>query len=143
MEGLCSTGSSCQPTVPTTRGGQFAVGEALARQCDAPLELLEVVTYPADVKRAEQLIRERLADTPLSVPATACARVMQRSVGFTIADHVANVNGGMLVMSTSDEVAPRRFSAASRSTPSRDVRSVDRSSGRKANTGCASIFGAS
>ena len=25
---------------------------------------------------------------------------MQRSVGFTIADHVANVNGGMLVMST-------------------------------------------
>ena len=77
-----------------------AVGEALARQCDAPLELLEVVTYAADVKRAEQLIRERLADTPLSIPASACARVMQRSVGFTIADHVANVNGGMLVMST-------------------------------------------
>ena len=76
------------------------VGEALARQCAAPLELLEVVTYPADVKRAEQLTRERLADTPLSVPASACARVMQRSVGFTIADHVANVNGGMLLMST-------------------------------------------
>ncbi len=77
-----------------------AVGDALARQCDAPLELLEVVTYPADVKRAEQLIRERLDQTPLSIPASAAARVMQRSVGFTIADHVAKVNGGMLVMST-------------------------------------------
>jgi nucleotide-binding universal stress UspA family protein len=77
-----------------------AVGEALARQCDAPLELLEVVTYAADLKRAEQLIRERLADTPLSTPASAHARVMQRSVGFTIADHVTNVNGGMIVMST-------------------------------------------
>ena len=77
-----------------------AVGDALARQCDAPLELLEVVTYPADVKRAEQLIRERLDQTPLSAAASACARVMQRSVGFTIADHVTNVNGGMLVMST-------------------------------------------
>ena len=77
-----------------------AVGVALARQCDAPLELLEVVTYPADVKRAEQLIRERLDQTPLSVAASACARVMQRSVGFTIAEHVTDVNGGMLVMST-------------------------------------------
>jgi nucleotide-binding universal stress UspA family protein len=77
-----------------------AVGEALAKQCDAPLELLEVVTYAADVKRAEQVINERLAQTPMSIPASARARVMQRSVGFTIADHVANVNGGMLVMST-------------------------------------------
>ena len=49
-----------------------AVGDALARQCDAPLELLEVVTYPADVKRAEQLIRERLDQTPLSTAASAC-----------------------------------------------------------------------
>jgi len=77
-----------------------AVGEALAKQCDAPLELLEVVTYAADVKRAEQFISERLAQTPLPIPASACARVMQRSVGFTIADHVSNVSGGMLVMST-------------------------------------------
>ena len=76
------------------------VGAALAQQCDAPLELLEVVTYPPDVKRAEQLISERLARTPLSTPATACARVMQRSVGSTIADHVYNVNGGIIVMST-------------------------------------------
>ena len=77
-----------------------AVGVALARQCDAPLELLEVVSHPADVKRAEQLIRERLEQTPLSAAASACARVMQRSVGFTIAEHVTDVNGGMLVMST-------------------------------------------
>ena len=78
-----------------------AVGDALARQCNAPLELLEVVTYPADVKRAEVLIRERLAQSRVSTSASVCARVMQRSVGFTIAEHVANVNGGMLVMSSS------------------------------------------
>jgi len=77
-----------------------AVAEALARQCDAPLELFEVVTYAADAKRAEQAIRDRLAHTPLSTPVSACARVMQRSVGFTIADYVTNVNGGMIVMST-------------------------------------------
>ena len=52
------------------------------------------------MKRAEQLLRDRLDQTPLSASASACARVMQRSVGFTIADHVTNVNGGMLVMST-------------------------------------------
>jgi nucleotide-binding universal stress UspA family protein len=77
-----------------------SVGEAFARQCDAELELLEVVTYAADVKRAEQLMNERLADTPLSVAASVCARVLERSVGFTIADHATNVNGGMIVMST-------------------------------------------
>jgi nucleotide-binding universal stress UspA family protein len=77
-----------------------AVGEALAKQCDAPLELLEVVTSAGDRARAEQSIRARLALTQRSTPATACARVMQRSVGLTIADHVTNVNGGMLVMST-------------------------------------------
>ena len=77
------------------------VGEAFARQFDAKLELLEVVTYSADVNRAEQLMRERLAAAPLSVPTTVCARVMHRSVGFTIADHVGNVDGAMTVMSTS------------------------------------------
>ena len=77
-----------------------AVGEAFARQCDAELELLEVVTGAADVKLAEQLTRERLADVPLSVPTSVHACVMERSVGFTIADHVARVNGAMTVMST-------------------------------------------
>jgi nucleotide-binding universal stress UspA family protein len=76
------------------------VGEALARQCDADLELFEVVTYAADIPRAEELIRERVAQAPLSVPVTATARVMERSVGFTIADYVEKVNGGMIVMST-------------------------------------------
>lgn len=76
------------------------VGEAFARQCDAELELLEVVTYAADEKRAEQLMRERLADAPLSLPVSVCARVLQRSVGATIADHATDVNGGMIVMST-------------------------------------------
>ncbi len=76
------------------------VGEAFARQCDAELELLEVVTHAADVTRAEQLTRKRLADEPLSVPTSVCARVMQRSVGFTIAEHVRKVNGAMTVMST-------------------------------------------
>ena len=55
------------------------VGEALAQQCDAPLELLEVVTYPPDVKRAEQLIRERLARTPVVDPGI---RVCPRDATF-------------------------------------------------------------
>jgi nucleotide-binding universal stress UspA family protein len=77
-----------------------AVGEAFARQCDAELELFEVVNGAADVKRAEQLTRERLAHAPLSVTTFVRASVMQRSVGFTIADHVASINGAMTVMST-------------------------------------------
>ncbi len=76
------------------------VGEAFARQCDAGLELLEVVSYAADVKRAEAITRERLSEAPLSVPVAVCARVLQRSVGCTIADHVANIGGGLIVMST-------------------------------------------
>ncbi len=76
------------------------VGEAFARQCDAGLELLEVVSYAADVKRAEAITRERLSEAPLSVPVAVSARVLQRSVGCTIADHVANVGGGLIVMST-------------------------------------------
>jgi nucleotide-binding universal stress UspA family protein len=76
------------------------VGEAFARQCDAELELLEVVTHDADAERAEQLMRARLADAPPSVPTIVSTRVMQRSVGFTIADYVGSVNGGMTVMST-------------------------------------------
>jgi nucleotide-binding universal stress UspA family protein len=77
-----------------------AVGEALARQCAAELELLEVVTLIGDVKRAEQLIRNRLAETPMSVPTKVSARVLERSVGSTIAEYVAKFNGGMIVMST-------------------------------------------
>ena len=52
------------------------------------------------MKRAEEITRDRLAETPLSVPVVVCARVLQRSVGRTIADHVANVDGGLIVMST-------------------------------------------
>jgi nucleotide-binding universal stress UspA family protein len=77
-----------------------AVGEALARQCAADLELFEVVTHDADVRRAEQLTRKRLAEAPLAVPTTVRAHVLERSVGFTIADHVAHTNGGLIVMST-------------------------------------------
>ena len=77
-----------------------AVGEALARQCAADLELLEVVTFAADVKRAEQLTRERLAESRMSVPARVSARVLERSVGSTIAEYVASINGAMIVMST-------------------------------------------
>jgi nucleotide-binding universal stress UspA family protein len=77
-----------------------AVGEALARQCAADLELLEVVTVVADAKRAEQLTRERLANVSLSVPTRVSARVLERTVGSTIAEYVASVNGGMIVMST-------------------------------------------
>ena len=77
-----------------------AVGEALARQFSAELELLEIVTHAADVKRAEQLTRDRLAATPLAVPAGVCARVLERSVGATIAHYVMSIDGGLTVMST-------------------------------------------
>jgi nucleotide-binding universal stress UspA family protein len=77
-----------------------ATAEALARQWDAEIELLEVVSYAADVMRAEAITEQRLAAAPLSVPFSVCARVLQRSVGATIADHVANVGGGLIVMST-------------------------------------------
>ena len=76
------------------------VGEALARQCDAELELLEVVSCAADVMRAEEITRERLAEAPVAVPVSVCASVLQRSVGATIADHVAGVDRGLIVMST-------------------------------------------
>lgn len=76
------------------------VGEAIAKQCDAGLELFEVVISSSDVKRAEQQIKDRLTQAPLSVPTDVRARVMERSVGFTIADHVGNINGAMTVMST-------------------------------------------
>jgi nucleotide-binding universal stress UspA family protein len=76
------------------------IGQALARQCDAPLELLEVVSSAADVERAEHVIDRRLTETPSLVTTSVCVRLMQRSVAFTIADHAASVNGGMVVMST-------------------------------------------
>jgi nucleotide-binding universal stress UspA family protein len=90
--------------VPTD-GSDFSwravsVGAALARQCTAELELLEVVSFVDDVKRAEQLTRDRLAEAPLSVTARVSARVFERSVGATIAEYVASVNGAMVVMST-------------------------------------------
>ena len=90
--------------VPTD-GSDFAwtaveVGEALARQCDAELQLLEVVSAAADVMRAEEITRERLAEAPVAVPVSVCARVLQRSVGATIADHLAGVDRGLIVMST-------------------------------------------
>ena len=71
--------------VPTD-GSDFSwraveVGEALARQCDAELQLLEVVSSAADVMRAEEITRERLAEAPVAVPVSVCARVLQRSVG--------------------------------------------------------------
>jgi nucleotide-binding universal stress UspA family protein len=77
-----------------------AVGEALARQCSAELWLLEVVTYANDVRRAEELTRTRLAEVPLAVPANVCARVLERSVGATIADQATSGEGGIVVMST-------------------------------------------
>jgi len=77
-----------------------AVGEALARQCAADLELVEVVTFANDVKRAEQLMKDRLADSPLSVLTRVRACVLERSVGSTIAQRVSNINGGLIVMST-------------------------------------------
>lgn len=76
------------------------VAEAFARQWDAEIELLEVVSYAPDVMRAEEITEQRLAAGPLSVPVSVCALVLQRSVGATIADHVANVGGGLIVMST-------------------------------------------
>lgn len=81
---------------------------ALADQCDAALEILQVVTLPDDALPAEDLLRETVAMTRASTPTTAACLgnpiftviTMGETVATTVAAHVASVPGSITVMSS-------------------------------------------
>lgn len=77
---------------------------ALAVQCDAALEVYQVVTLPDDVVVAEQLIRDQLAAAPLEaahlVDVDVTVAVMGDTVASTIAAHVESTPGAVVVMSS-------------------------------------------
>lgn len=75
---------------------------ALAAQCDAPVEVLQVVVLPDDVAQAESLIAAQLerADgvDPDDVDVTVV--VMGESIASTIAGHVERAEGAVVMMSS-------------------------------------------
>jgi nucleotide-binding universal stress UspA family protein len=79
---------------------------ALAAQCDADLEIFQVVTLPDDVVPARDLLRETLAaKTSLDAPAALKAAqvtvvVMGETVAGTIAGYVESIPGAITVMSS-------------------------------------------
>jgi nucleotide-binding universal stress UspA family protein len=79
---------------------------ALAEQCDADLEIFQVVTLPDDVVPARDLLRETLgAKTPPDAPAAlkgaqVTVVVMGDTVASTIAGYVESVPGAISVMSS-------------------------------------------
>lgn len=77
---------------------------ALAQQCDAVLEVLQVVTLPEDVSTAETILREQLAVANLSPEQSAATEltvlVMGQSVAETIAERVEKMVGSIIVMSS-------------------------------------------
>lgn len=81
---------------------------ALADQCDATLEILQVVTLPDDAQRAEDLLRQTVALTRASTPSpAACLEnplftviTMGETVATTVAAHVAAAPGSITVMSS-------------------------------------------
>lgn len=86
----------------------FGPGAALAAQCDAVLEVLQVVTLPDDVGVAEQLVRNQLADVklPAGLPQSVVAgvhveiAVMGDGIAATIASRAESVDGSVVVMSS-------------------------------------------
>jgi nucleotide-binding universal stress UspA family protein len=79
---------------------------ALAEQCDADLEIFQVVTLPDDVVPARDLLRESLqAKTPADAPAALRSAeitvvVMGDTVAGTIAGYVESFPGAITVMSS-------------------------------------------
>lgn len=77
---------------------------ALARQCDAQLELYQVVTLPDDVSTAETILREQLAVANLAVEEAAATElvveVMDETVATTISDHVERHPDSIVVLSS-------------------------------------------
>lgn len=77
------------------------VGGHLATQCDADLELLYSTEDPAYAGKVERALRERLADEAIG-PGTPIltSEVQLDGVARTIARHVEETNGGVVVMSS-------------------------------------------
>jgi nucleotide-binding universal stress UspA family protein len=79
---------------------------ALAEQCDAELEIFQVVTLPDDVVPARDLLRETLStktspDAPSALRAAhVTVVVMGETVAGTIAGYVESINGAITVMSS-------------------------------------------
>jgi nucleotide-binding universal stress UspA family protein len=75
---------------------------ALARQCDAPVELFQVVMLPGDVLAAEQFISDRLAEIDVDGvgPVEIEVAVLGDTVASTIAAHAEQTDGSVVVMST-------------------------------------------
>jgi nucleotide-binding universal stress UspA family protein len=79
---------------------------ALADQCAADLEILQVVTLPDDVGPARDLLRETLAAKAANSPssslrsATVTVIVMGETVAAAVAGHVESVLGAITVMSS-------------------------------------------
>lgn len=79
---------------------------ALADQCSADLEILQVVTLPDDTGPAQDLLRETLAakaaDSMISSlgSATITVIVMGETVAAAVAGHVESVPGAITVMSS-------------------------------------------
>ncbi len=75
---------------------------ALATQCDAKVEVLQVVVLPDDVVHAEGLIAEQLerADGISPDDVVVSVVVMGDSIASTIAGHVEHAEGAVVVMSS-------------------------------------------
>jgi nucleotide-binding universal stress UspA family protein len=77
---------------------------ALAVQCDAVLEVLQIVTLPEDVPTAQKILREQLAVANLSPEQSAATEltvlVMGSSVAETISERVEQMVGSIIVMSS-------------------------------------------
>lgn len=74
---------------------------ALARQCDASIELFQVVMLPDDLASAEQFISDRLAETELNGSKVDIeVAVLGDTVASTIAAHAEQTDGSVVVMSS-------------------------------------------
>lgn len=76
---------------------------ALARQTDAPIEVLQVVSLPDDADLAGELVRDvltRRASELGDVPVEVSIAVMGDTVATTIARHVEAAEGSITVMSS-------------------------------------------
>jgi nucleotide-binding universal stress UspA family protein len=78
----------------------FGPARALARQCVAELEVLEVITPVDDGGYAEQLLRQRLAEEDAADDVLVTVTQMGESVPATIAAHLEQLQGAMVVMSS-------------------------------------------
>lgn len=74
---------------------------ALATQCDAALEVFQVVVLPDDVALAEQFIRDHLDEVGLGeTDVDVRVAVMGESIASTIGAHVSRTSSSVVVMSS-------------------------------------------